>query len=178
MLGELQTKLALYKDVVFKRCSDNILVLKRPLENFQSNEKRKDVFDPNFAKFRCNGLFVVEIIEVTNVFKNLLSINHKWNSTKIRYTVGEIVKPDYFDFDLDLVCGHGIHYFLTLEAAFYYECRFVKNGKLIHYYENGAKSIEENYKNGKLDGLCISFNTKNQIEMQRVYNNGDCIFYD
>jgi FtsZ-interacting cell division protein ZipA len=37
------------------------------------------------------------------------------------YKVGDFVKPDSFDPDLDEVCTNGIHYFLTLKAAIGYK---------------------------------------------------------
>jgi hypothetical protein len=37
------------------------------------------------------------------------------------YEVGKLVKPDYFNPNLDEICTNGIHYFLTLKAATNYE---------------------------------------------------------
>jgi hypothetical protein len=57
--------------------------------------------------------------------KTVNSIMHYTEScfvpkTITRYEVGSYVKPDWFDNNLNSICSHGIHYFLTLEAALSY----------------------------------------------------------
>jgi hypothetical protein len=116
---------------VFKKCKseetghDCIVMLEKPADYFLCNESRKSVINKNMAKFRCNGLVVVTIFDlVSRVTVN--SIMHKTEilflrTTFTHYEIGKFVKPDLFDIDLDKICTHGIHYFLTLDAALTYD---------------------------------------------------------
>jgi hypothetical protein len=122
-----------------------ILMLEKPIDGFLCNESRR-VYNFNMAKFRCNGLTVVIIYDlVANV--KLDEIWHQNNNSHIvtHYKVDTFVKPDGFDDNLDKVCGKGIHYFLTPEAAQSYSlllgCCFI-----------GGKKYDEN-------GNCIGYNT-------------------
>jgi hypothetical protein len=134
---------------VFKKCKseetghDYIVMLEKPVIDFICNESRKSVINKNTAKFRCNGLIVVTIFDlVSQVTVN--SITHKTDLIFQRvthYEVGKVVKPDWFDFELDQICTHGIHYFLTLKAAFGYDIEHggcVINGLL---FDNNGKQI-------------------------------------
>ena len=157
---------------VYKKCmstetyNECILMLKKPDHkidkdldqntgrNFQCNETRSKVVDKDFAKFRCNGLIVVVIFDM--VFKKTLDwITHRNRNTYVvvRYQVGHYIKPDSFDEDLEKVCGKGIHYFLTMEAAISYnlywgycivgEREYDENGRRIDYHfpENSMSTI-------------------------------------
>jgi hypothetical protein len=132
---------------VFKKCKseetghDCIVMLEKPVLDFKCNESRKSVINQNRAKFRCNGLLVVTIFDLTSQ----VIVNHIMHKTDLmlrrtilthltHYEVGKIVKPDWFDSDLNDVCAHGIHYFLTLESAFFYDIEdgcCVINGSII-----------------------------------------------
>lgn len=179
-----ECKQYLNKDFVFKRCTKFIVILqkpkifkeekpikikdekkcKKPKDNeetkklafiFQSNEMREGIVDKSYAKFRCNQLMTIDIIEV----KTLLhpkKIIHEWNNEfhnkEVVYEVGKMVVPDFYDKDITKVCACGIHYFLTLEAAFYYN-HFPLNGKCFLFYHNGSKKAEWTNKNGQIDGI-------------------------
>jgi hypothetical protein len=100
-------------------------MLEKPLTDFICNESRRSVINKYWAKFRCNGLNVVLIYDLI-LQKTVSFIGHetyRWGIPIIvtRYKVGEVVKPDQFDYNLDKVCTHGIHYFLTIEAAMSYD---------------------------------------------------------
>jgi hypothetical protein len=40
-----------------------------------------------------------------------------------KYTCGEIIIPDKFDLDLNVVASNGIHYVKTVDAAYYHRLR-------------------------------------------------------
>jgi hypothetical protein len=132
---------------VFKKCismKNNhicILMLKKPIDHFWCNESRQWVTNYDMAKFRCNGLSVSIIYDsIENVtLDEILHLNRNSN-TVTHYKVNTFIKPDGFDCDLQRVCGKGIHYFLTLEAAksysFYWGCCIVDDKK---YDENGNR---------------------------------------
>jgi hypothetical protein len=73
------------------------------------------------AKFRCNGLNVMIIYDLVSR-KTVNYVHHETNYWTFitNYKVGELVKPNWFDDDLDTICTSGIHYFLTLKAAMAY----------------------------------------------------------
>jgi hypothetical protein len=114
---------------VFKKCkslpsgNDCIVMLEKPSNDFSCNESRT-VFNKNRAKFRCNGLLVKIIFDLMlNI--ELSCIVHEtivcYTTHRTHYEVGCIVKPNYFDTNLDKICTFGIHYFLTLKAAIGYD---------------------------------------------------------
>jgi hypothetical protein len=113
---------------VFKKCHDNltdhdcIVMLEKPLSDFICNESRDSVKNKEMAKFRCNGLNVVLIYDLVlqQTMSQILHQPNYWGLLTY-YKIGEIVKPDRFDDDLDIVCTSGIHYFLTLKAAMSYD---------------------------------------------------------
>lgn len=115
--------------IKYKRCGNHIIQMMRTDET-KDNEKRFNVVDRRYAKFRANKLLVLKIYnEESNEF--VASIEHFFYAP-IKYMVGQVVIPDAFDDDIDRVCTNGIHYFTTLFAAFFYGYNNV-----IHIYECG-----------------------------------------
>ncbi len=135
---------------IYKACQHSIVTMEL-VGGSKSNENRSNVFDPNYAKFRTNKIKVITII---NVLTNEEMItDNSMHESNLLYKVGEIIESDYTD-DAEIVCGKGIHYFKTYDAAlsyYYRECGRT-NGKRKGYFENGLKHFEINYKNGKHDG--------------------------
>lgn len=132
--------------LAFKKCVSRatthacIVTFEKPKNHFLCNESRKSVINAKIAKFRCNGLKVLKILDLEwNI--ELASIYHETHLDVVKttlYKVGEIVKPDLYTFDPNDVCSHGIHYFLTFEAAMSYRSGLcVINGE--SYDENGSK---------------------------------------
>ncbi len=76
------------------------------------------------------------------------------------YRMGKIVKPNYFNENLDAVCAEGIHYFKTREAAlswFYRENGNFPDGNLTAWHENGQKLSEGMWKDGYQDGVWMEW---------------------
>jgi hypothetical protein len=94
------------------------ILLEKPSVGFICNEDRGAVINKDFAKFRCNGLIVILIFDLVDN-TCISSINHitPYYYMTTLYEVGKLVKPDFFDSNLNDICTHGIHYFLTLKAA-------------------------------------------------------------
>jgi hypothetical protein len=123
---------------VFKKCHDKstghdcIVMLEKPSIGFICNESRKSVINKDMAKFRCNGLNVMIIYDLVSR-ETVDSVNHAYWTWRTNYKVGELVKPNWFDDDLDTTCTSGIHYFLTLEAAMAYDreeaCCIISDGR-------------------------------------------------
>ncbi len=141
------------KGFVFKKCQVQnfyscLVILQKPLENFESNETRNNIVDSKFAKFRCNGLITIAIYDLLNE-KFIDSLIHcyvgSWFQQPITYKVGKLSLPHYFNGNIDIVCAAGIHYFLTLEAALNYVngkiTQIFENKDLWTYTENGRKTV-------------------------------------
>ncbi len=144
---------------VYKHCKANgsqqaVIIIMKKLEDTITNESKKDVADPNFAKFRASKLEVYLIIDSNdpnieyNEYVNL-SFNLITN-----YKKGTVIHPNYFDNNLDEICSSGIHYFKTIDAAFYYGSTIPDNysGAWYTFFDNGKISEKVNYINGKRNG--------------------------
>lgn len=111
---------------LYKELSDEWIVVLRKLPDTKTNESRDGVVNPLCAKFRADKLFCVKIInaltlkdtsEVTNIYTTYGFYPY---NIYTKYIVGKVVVPDGFDTNLDRICTKGIHYFNSLEPAFYY----------------------------------------------------------
>ena len=158
-------------EYVYKICSDHIVVMKK-LQDTKTNENRNNVADSLYAKFRADKLFVVKILNINNIesIKKIVNNNYK---IKIIYKCDEIIIPDKFDENIDEVCSSGIHYFKTIDAAFYYkELPRLFTGKWIYWHENGNKSYECEYIDGKETGKWISWYENKNKSSEGEYING------
>lgn len=134
---------------VFKRCRsfeknhECLVMLEKPMNGFLCNESRKTVINKDFAKFRCNGLIVILIFDLVD-HTCISWVNHIspiYYNMNTLYEVGKLVKPDFFDSDLNEICTHGIHYFLTLKAAKgYYNGSCIIDG--MRYDDNGTAFLQ------------------------------------
>jgi len=114
------------KNMGFKRCGDCIVGLSLPDAKEDTNLHRCDVMDRRFAKFRAR--FVVVVFIYNQIAKEFISQKHhifypidSWKTpTPIVYEVGTCAFPDSYDPNLRKVCSHGIHFFLSLQAAVCY----------------------------------------------------------
>ena len=70
----------------------------------------------NTRKCRAEFCRVIEIKDSDN--KDIKSeYNCTYSDKKLKYTVGEIVKPDSYDDSIFVDCSHGIHFFITKQEA-------------------------------------------------------------
>jgi antitoxin component YwqK of YwqJK toxin-antitoxin module len=89
---------------------------------------------------------------------------------KIIYEVGQFAIADFYNIDIDKICTNGIHYFLTLEAAFYYHY-YPRNGLTKAYLENGQIEFEMNLKNTIQDGISKCY-SNGKLEYSIQYKDG------
>ena len=143
-------------NVVFKSTKDAIVVLEKT-HITKTNEGRSlgKFGDSRYAKYRANELKVINIFDRYNP-----SIKKEKTVSSLRtsfgYKVGTIVKEHEYNDDIEKVCTYGIHYFKTLEAAFYYRIgRYNSvNGVVIKRNSDGKK-IEQYFLCGEgIDGVC------------------------
>lgn len=155
--GPKELSMAARPEYVYKSCCENsgpnYLVILEKLEDTLTNEARTGVVDATYAKFRADKLKVVGIIDTSYPDKKPAMITHvnKDLGKSLVYIVGQIVLPDHFDPDIDVVCATGIHYFKSLEAAFFYNIRNTirYTGPLKHWHDNGQLKKRYNYVNGE-----------------------------
>jgi hypothetical protein len=152
-LEEIKYKYAKYlnSNYVFKLCENDsvkTIVILQKLKNTKTNESRKDIIDAKYAKFRADKLLVVLIFDINNPD---IEYESTMNFTKLfchplivtLYEKGNIINPDDFDVDLEKVCATGIHYFKTIDAAFYYRImpeNYTDEWK--RYFDNGKEILD------------------------------------
>ncbi len=155
-----QIKSILAQDKLYKKCSDSIIVVLEYTENTKHTERRRHInFDnAHFAKFRASELKVIDILDFkTN--QKLTTYEHSWQKNsktteifQIQYIVGEIIRPiNGFETDINKICAAGIHYFKSLDAAFYYgEMPENYSGQWRTSNSDGSRLSRKIYENGKM----------------------------
>jgi hypothetical protein len=120
----LGTILASYiesEEYVYKSCYNYIVVLLK-LADTKTNESRSKITNPLYAKYRANKLKVIAIVHKFDPTKLITEVeNSSYERNKVIYKVGKILEISDYDDDLENVCSTGIHYFKTVEPAFYYD---------------------------------------------------------
>jgi antitoxin component YwqK of YwqJK toxin-antitoxin module len=165
---------------VYKKCSDTLrkdksrkwLVILKKIRTTKTNEERKTI-DPKTAKFRASELRVVRIINLNDPTKTIRYLVNDYEGKKIKYRVGEIVRPDTFDEDINCVCSNGIHYFKSIEPAIFYggvPTNYTGIG--MNWYEDGQKREEQEYLDGKPTGRWQIWHTNGQKWEEGEYLDG------
>ncbi len=153
---------------VYKACRNSIVTLQL-LPDSVTNESRENIHDPNHAKFRTDEAKVIDIVNpLTN---ESLSQDVSLYDPHFIYKKGEIIST-YFDRKPDIVCGDGIHYFKTYEAAlsWYVREKNIKlDGSWRNWDEGGQLKYEKTYKNGKEDGTCRRWYNSGQMASEWTY---------
>ncbi len=155
---------------VFKKCRGGfIVILKKPVDFFISNEMREDVINLNFAKFRGNEFFVEDIVHMITL-EHVNKVDHHFRQTKTVYEVGKLVQPNFFDIDIDVVCGYGIHYYRSLLPAFYHDYNYKDHYRSIHWEANGGLAyMSIDYGHQRI--IYLSFDSFNNLILKTKYIN-------
>jgi hypothetical protein len=128
-----------------------------------NNELRKDIVNKDFAKMRCSKAKVIDIYDINNKdkkFNNAFGVLDK----TFKYIVDEIVEPDKYNNNIDVVCTNGIHYFLNEDAAFNWLLDSDNyTGEHKEYLGDGQIQRIVNYVNGIVDGSIKIFNSHGQL---------------
>jgi Family of unknown function (DUF5758) len=120
----------------------------------KTNEKRDRVYDASRAKFRAKSAYVVDIEDLQT--KEAMKSDHSRADPSFIYRVGEEIKVDNYNEDINEVCTTGIHYFKTKEVAedwWIRGSRCHKEGLYREWHDNGRLELEFNCKDGELNGL-------------------------
>lgn len=157
----------LYDDSYVFKSVGNVLVVLQKMDETITNETR-DVFDKKFAHYRADKLKVIAFfykldidfyIEEKSVRSVFLTYGvYQANRYTLNYEIGKEVSVTDYDMKLDKVDSTGIHYFKSIEAAYFYEpvsalfkrmfdgVRFVwlENGEFFNKYELSELEETEN----------------------------------
>ena len=163
---------------VYKNCYCNIIVVLKKTDKTITNESRKSVINPKYAKFRGNRFEVVCMFKVFDCDYEYVRAPSCYNND-FYYEKNCIVEVENFDPDIEHVHSTGIHYFKDVLAAYFYDLDLIDvsspidfSGQWILYYDDGRKMVDFNYVNGKLEGKCKKWYNNGQISCDRNYVNG------
>jgi len=153
-------------ECVYKMCTDGTvhrddptskwLVVMKKESDTKTNENRENILDPFHAKYRADKLRVLKIINVNDIETTTDSVHHR-NQTfgySAIYTVGSIVKSYNFNENIQEVCSNGIHYYKSLESAFFH--RSMPDGYTGRWFcqnSDGSKDWEGYFANGEKNGV-------------------------
>ena len=166
---------------VYKRCKDNIIVILEKLNDTYTNEIKK-VNNSKFAKYRANKLKVLCIFNMYDLTHKLMA----WSTYDYNfvYKIGEIVEIKNYDYELESMCTSGIHYFTSIDGAYYYGSNpnnytgewlwYTDDGSVEYckHYVDGKPSYIESYRDGELNGYCaIYFENGNILADGHMKNN-------
>jgi antitoxin component YwqK of YwqJK toxin-antitoxin module len=163
---------------VYKSASNCIVELEIDFNSAMTNLDRSYVVDANHAKFRCSKAFVVKIY---NKFTNCEQENVYSDYDKnFIYNKGCNITTTFYNFEKDIVCTDGIHFYLTKEAAYFHDLdKKMHNGTYMKWYENGQIQLKCNINNGNYEGLyeewyhdgtrCIVCNYNNNNKLDGLF---------
>lgn len=137
---------------VYKSCQGDWIVILEKVSNTRTNENRNSIYDKKYAWYRASHLFVTEIINKVTL-KKITSIENSYFKGKIKYNIGEYIAADMFDPDINKVSTNGIHYFRTIDGAFYFE-------------------LDATHKHS---GLFVDWNSNGKLRCSRIYYDGVAI---
>lgn len=179
---------------VFKKCKDiygNVyIVVLCKTQQTKDNEKRSGVVNLWTAKFRADSLIPVLFInfETLNTdcdqikhsfFKPSTDFNFNLNLNLVEiptvYKKGYIVKPDHYDENINNICTNGIHYFKSLEPAYYYNINTddrYYTGYCVGYYASGMIKETAWYLGGKYNGFYVSYHESGNVKASGSYTSG------
>lgn len=127
-----------------------IIVLKKSPET-KTNEDRDDIFDEKYSKYRADKLEVILIINMITLKTNKTFVVNEFKGHIIKYEVGKIVECDKYDDSTKDYLSRGIHYFKSLDGAYYFgkvPSKFI--GKWYMWYDNGRLLCEFYIDNEKI----------------------------
>uniref|UniRef100_A0A6C0EAG9 Uncharacterized protein n=1 Tax=viral metagenome TaxID=1070528 RepID=A0A6C0EAG9_9ZZZZ len=159
---------------VYKSCKQYIIILKK-LYNTITNENRKGIINADYAKYRGNRFEVILIFNKFNPDEMLNEILTEYQNKKVVYTTGKIVTPDYYDCDMNNICSNGIHYYKTIEQAYYHDIEahaINYTGVIKEWFHNGKKIKEINLKEGHRHGLAKYWYDVGGRSLEINYSNG------
>ena len=164
-MSQAQQSTEFAKHIGYKKCQDNRIVKLEILGS--NNEGRLNIVNAKFAKMRCSEAMVLDIYDMFDTgikYDEARGLRDK----SFSYKVGEIVKPDRWDDDINDICSNGIHYFLSNVPAFYWDYT-PENGDCKEWCSNGELCVKCTYKDGKYDGSYQKWHSNGKIHIKCTY---------
>jgi len=155
---------------VYKAAGNYIITLQIDPDG-ENNLDRDGVVDKNYAKFRCRE---AQVVKIKSKFgkETLDSIESDYHKGFI-YKVGEkVVEPSYNEKYKNNVCGDGIHFYLSKEAAYYHRLYGI-NGLIKDFYPSGQLSQQGVWKNLNPDGEWLCYHENGVLQEKNIYQNGN-----
>lgn len=177
---------AIYKQYInskylYKKCIDCedqdksriwLIILEKLIDS-KTNEKRKNVANKKYAKFRANKLNIVEIININSPDITKTQITHKCGDSKVIYKVGSTICSSHYDENIEHVRTNGVHYFKTIDCAYFYkDIPIDHSGPIYNWYNDGRKAYEGYYLEGIKTGKWIFWYGNGDVKCQGEYKNG------
>ena len=152
----------------------------------KTNENRKNIANPQYAKYRTSKVKVLKIFHMNGEVNNaepqmndetqiIEQMNGLYDKNFV-YIVGKEMLSDY-DEDVNVMCSQGIHYFKTLEQAKMWNLYSsppspLYTGKYIEWWDNGNKFYEKEFKDGRIEGKWIVWYEGGTTRCEGEYKNG------
>ncbi len=128
-----------------------------------TNFYRNDIVDKLHAKYRCDKATVVSITICDTDEPVTCAYSSMYKYKRIKYVVGEEVVEPFYDKDINVVCGEGIHFFLSKEVALLYGLDKVENGEHKRWWDNGQLMDCAMFIEGKLHGEYKAWHENGQL---------------
>jgi hypothetical protein len=139
---------------VYKGCRDGMVATLEIDPKDLNNMGRRRVVDPTHAVYRCQSAKVVGIEHVLTG-ETAEKAYSGWDET-FCYIVGEMIEEPEYDTNIEIVCGKGIHFYLTKEPAVLYALGLMGfkgyTGEVKSWHANGQRWAHGWFKDGKWDG--------------------------
>lgn len=163
-----------YKAAIHPPTKQRALVTLEIPENGKNNLNRTGVYDSDYAPYRCDGAKVVSVkdMETGEDIEGAVSIFGHAGDKKILYMKDEVVYPDDYTQDDNVIYGAGIHFYKTEEPARHIRMNKPNSGINKEWYDDGRLAYECFYKDGVLHGEYTYWFPNGTIEHRGYYDHG------
>jgi hypothetical protein len=139
-----------------------------------TNLGRSSVVNRETAQYRTDNAIVLAIEDETGKrYKTAESSMYKWRS--LSYEAGRAVLEPEYTTDPEIVCGRGIHFFLSRRVAEQYRLLRIQNGLLEEWHVDGRKALEVTFVEGLRQGVQRRWHKNGQLQAEVSYKNGKLI---
>lgn len=139
----------------------------------KTNIFRKNVRDRELAKHRCEFCLVSEIkdIETGKMYDTAISMSQPEKYAPLVYNRGEYVRSFGYDTRDEVVCGGGIHFYISYIRALYHKSPF-RNGVFNVWYDDGGLKYHGDFENGRMfHGMFIEYSREGTILRELTVRN-------
>jgi hypothetical protein len=148
--------------------TEKLVIIELEIIGDDHNLNRK-VVNKQFAKHRSKS---AKVLGITDLNGNELKEAYSDYNREFKYLLEKTYTIDDYNLNPDLVCGKGIHFFLSREPAETYLIDKIDNGLYKSYHEDGQVSKQCFYQDGKLEGQYLEYFENGQISEQCFYQDG------